>query len=92
MLNLFNTSIEIHSSSGDSINLSSTELNGNILLYNSTGMVVETEKQVTFLLAFHHDFSTFNDGSFSIVVVGSDSPISDSRFWLTQVEEIKLIW
>ncbi|MHA1541590.1 MAG: hypothetical protein ACTSQH_01265 [Candidatus Hodarchaeales archaeon] len=88
----FNTSIEIHSSIGDPINLTSTELNGNILLYNSTGMVVETENQVTFLLAFQQNNSTFNDGSFSIVVVGSNSPISDSKYWLTQVEEIKFIW
>jgi hypothetical protein len=88
----YNTSFEIRSSNGDSINLTTAELNGNILLYNSTGLVVETENQVTFLLAFHQENSTFNDGSFSIVVVGPDSPISESRFWLTQVEEIEFIW
>jgi hypothetical protein len=85
------TSIEIYSSKNTTIILNSTELNGNILLYNSTGMVIETENQVTFLLAFHQNNSSFNGGSFSIVVVGENSPISDSKYWLTQVEEIKFI-
>lgn len=80
-------SVEIHSSNGELVTLNSTQLNGKIPLYNSTGSLIEDEIQITFLISFE-----LNDEPFSLVVVGSDSPISDSGFWVAQVEEIIIIW
>ena len=85
-------SVEVHSSSGDWININSTQLEGNIPLYNSSGTIVDTDNQATFLLAFYQNFEPFYNRSFSLVVVSSDSLISDSVFWLTNLEEIKFIW
>jgi hypothetical protein len=87
-----NVSVEIHSSDDTSITLNSTQLQGIIPQYNSAGMILDTESQVTFLLVFQQVFAYINEGPFSLVVVGSESPISDSTFWLNQLVEIKLIW
>jgi hypothetical protein len=87
-----NLSVEIHSTNGIPIILNSTQLKGIIPQYNSSGMSLDTENQVTFLLAYLHDCSTFNEGPFSLVVVGSNSPITDSLYWLSQVDRISLIY
>ena len=87
-----NASVEIISSDGNSITLNSTQLKGIIPQYNSNGMILDTENQVTFLLVFQQVLAFINDGPYSLVVVGSESPISDSFFWLNQLVELKLIW
>ena len=87
-----NVSVEIHASDDTSITLNSMQLQGIIPQYNSTGMILDTESQVTFLLVFQQVFAFINEGPYSLVVVGSESPISDSYFWLSQIVEIRMIW